>query len=219
MPNFFTSRDEFRNFRAFRTNILYDTELRRLRLYFLYKVVKIPPPNIIPKVMLKQTQLGHRPGFKIRKNDINVERVNNNAQMIAMNRQLRISSGLSHCSFGSSTFAYCRVKGLPIKIVTQIRDAKNPLEIIAICSATNTNLRRLIVIAQAIKKNKVPHCRMKPLRNSLKPNITLAKREIIIDLSRLTKVLPDKKRNRIHGIKPKRNFTSSISSSILPPYL
>ena len=33
--------------------LLYGAELRWLRLYFLYKVVKIPPPNIIPKVMLK----------------------------------------------------------------------------------------------------------------------------------------------------------------------
>jgi len=139
--------------------------------------------------------------------------------MTAINRQLRISPGSPHCSFGSSTFAYCRVKGLPIRIVTQIRDAKKPLEIIPIYSATNTDLRRLTVIAQAIKKNKVPHCRMKPSRSALKPNITLAKREIIIDLSRLTNVWPDKKRNRIHGIKPKRNFIISLSSSILPPYL
>ena len=33
--------------------LLYGAELRWLRLYFLYKVVKIPPPSIIPKVMLK----------------------------------------------------------------------------------------------------------------------------------------------------------------------
>jgi hypothetical protein len=73
---------------------------------------------------------------------------------------------------------------------------------------------KLTVIVQAIKKRRVPHCRMKPLRNCSKLNIKLAKRHIIIDLSKLANVWPDKKRNRSHGIKPKRNFISSLSSSI-----
>ena len=33
--------------------LLYGAALRWPRLYFLYKVVKIPPPSIIPKVMLR----------------------------------------------------------------------------------------------------------------------------------------------------------------------
>ncbi|MFH1868157.1 MAG: hypothetical protein ABH843_04220 [Candidatus Omnitrophota bacterium] len=83
-----------------------------------------------------------------------------------MKRQLCISFGSSHLSFGSSAFAYCRVKGFPIKIVNQIMDVRNAFEIIPIFFATNTSFMKLMVIAQLMKKSTVHHWRMKPFRNS-----------------------------------------------------
>lgn len=134
------------------------------------------------------------------------------AQKMVSSRQPLMKPGSFHFSLGRSRRAYCNTKGRPNKSVSHITKARAEFERRSIYIATQRIWNRFIVITQKLKNNKVPHCRMNPSFSSLKPRTRHVTRLITVALSRLARVLPERKRKSNQGRNPSSKPPSSFKS-------